>query len=394
MMHFVKRTWAQIDLDAAACNFSEIRRAVGECAIVAVIKADAYGHGAVRMARLYDSLGVDRFAVSNVEEAAELRRAGLRQPILILGYTPVEEVSALGRYDVIQSVFDITYAERLSEAALRAGTEVKISLKLDSGMGRIGFDCRSGETLEQTVGLAVRAARLPGFLCDGAFTHFASSDGDNDPDGSFTTEQYLRFVRAVEAIRAAGVRLPFVHCCNSAAAMQRREMHADGVRMGIALYGLTPNPGLAFMKSFRPVLSFYSTVSMVKCIRAGETVSYGRTFTALRNMKVATVSAGYADGYPRALSGKGRVLIHGAYAPVIGRICMDQFVVDVSDIAGVKEGDRVTLIGRDGENSVPAEEVAALAGTINYEIVCGIGYRVPRVYIQNGKVEGILDRLA
>ena len=187
--------------------------------------------------------------------------------------------------------------------------------------------------------------------------------------------------------------LPFVHCCNSAGAMLQTKMHMDGVRAGIILYGLTPGPGLEFMQDFQPVLSFYSTVSMVKHIRAGETISYGRTFTASQDMTVATVSVGYADGYPRALSNRGRVLIHGMFAPVVGRVCMDQLVVDVSAVPGVKTGDRVTLIGRDGENCIPTEELAVRSGTINYEIVCGIGYRVPRVYIRNGKIESVLDRL-
>lgn len=393
MTHFIKRTWAEIDLDAAAHNFSVIRRAAGERAVVAVVKADAYGHGAARMARLYDALGVERFAVSNIEEAAELRRAGLRQPILILGYTPAEEAAALHKYDAIQALLDMAYAKKLSAAALRAGVEVKISLKLDSGMGRIGFDCRSETALPETVRLAAEAARLPGLLCDGAFTHFAAADRDSDPDGVFTAGQRARFFEAVEGIRAAGVRLPFVHCCNSAGTMLQTEKPGDGVRAGIILYGLTPSPGLEFIKDFRPVLSLYSTVSMVKTIRAGESVSYGRTFTAEREMTVATVSAGYADGYPRALSNKGRVLIRGRFASVIGRVCMDQFVVDVSAIPGVEEGDRVTLIGREGENAVPVEEIAALTGTINYEVVCDIGYRVPRIYMQNGEVESVLDHL-
>ena len=175
--------------------------------------------------------------------------------------------------------------------------------------------------------------------------------------------------------------------------MLQTKMHMDGVRAGIILYGLTPGPGLEFMQDFQPVLSFYSTVSMVKHIRAGETISYGRTFTASQDMTVATVSVGYADGYPRALSNRGRVLIHGMFAPVVGRVCMDQLVVDVSAVPGVKTGDRVTLIGRDGENCIPTEELAVRSGTINYEIVCGIGYRVPRVYIRNGKIESVLDRL-
>lgn len=393
MTHFVKRTWAEIDLDAAAHNFDIIKEAAAGGPVIAVIKADAYGHGAKRMAELYVEMGAAGFAVSNIEEAIELRRDGIRLPILILGYTPVEEAADLVKYDILQAVFSREYAQKLSASAVAWHFSIKMHLKLDTGMGRIGFNCRSAAAVDAGVQEAVYAARLPGLRCEGAFTHFATADRDNDPDGVFTAAQYDRFSAAVAKIEAAGVPLPVCHCCNSAATMLHADKHLNGMRAGIILYGLTPNPGLEFIDRFQPVMSLKSTVSMVKRIHAGETVSYGRTFAAAEDMDVATVSIGYADGYPRTASNKGRVLIHGRYAPVVGRVCMDQLIVDVSGIPDVREGDVVTMFGTDGGFNISAEEVAGYADTINYETVCDVGLRVPRVYLKGGSVESVLNRL-
>lgn len=390
---FLKRTWAEIDIDAAAHNFNIILKNAGDASVIAVIKADAYGHGAVRMAKLYEEMGAAGFAVSNLEEGIELRRAGIALPIIILGYTPPAAAAKLSRYDIEQAVFSDEFAEKLSEACVCDNVSVKIHLKLDTGMGRIGFDCRSDESVEFGAKSAARAAKLPGLIPTGVFTHFSSADRDSDPDGSFTNGQYRRFDLAVKYTRDEGVEIKTAHCCNSAGLMLHSDKHMDAMRAGIILYGLTPNKGLEFINEFKPVMSFKSTVSMVKNIKKGEFVSYGRTFTADSDMRVATVAVGYADGYPRAASNKGRVLIKGEFARIIGRVCMDQLVVDVSHIDGVREGDTVTLFGRDGENVIPAEEIADIVGTINYETVCDIGYRVPRVYIKDGAVESVLDRL-
>lgn len=393
MPHFVKRAWAEIDLDAAAHNFEIIKQTAAGKTVVAVIKADAYGHGAVRLAQLYESLGAGRFAVSNIDEASELRNNGIGLPIIILGYTPVSEVAELAKLDIIQAVFSKEYAEKLSGECRRLGISIKVDIKLDTGMGRIGFNCRSMDAVKISAVEAAACAKLPGFIVDGAFIHFAAADRDSDPDASFTRAQYKRFITATELIKSHGVELPFCHCCNSAGTMLHEQMHLDGMRVGIILYGLTPNPGLEFIDKFRPVMSFRSSVSMIKKIFPGETISYGRTFTAEREMTVATVSVGYADGYPRSASNKGRVIVRGGFAPIVGRVCMDQLIVDVTDIAGVCEGDTVTLFGTDGAISIPTEEVAAYSGTINYETVCGVGSRVPRVYIKDGKIESVLNRL-
>lgn len=393
MTDYLKRTWAQIDLDAATHNFKQILRTADGTPVIAVVKADAYGHGAVRMSKLYAQLGAAALAVSNIEEGIELRRHELRLPILILGYTPPEEAARLAAYDIEQAVFSCEFAKALSDAAVGAGVHVKIHLKLDTGMGRIGFDCRQSDRLQEAAQLAAQAARLPGLISRGAFTHFSTADRDSDPNGEFTAAQYERFATATALIRAKGVALPVCHCCNSAGLMLHADKHMDAMRAGIILYGLTPNAGLAFIDDFKPVMELKSTVSMVKTLKAGDYVSYGRTFQAPHDCVVATVAVGYADGYPRVASGKGRVLIHGQFAPILGRVCMDQMMIDVTDIENVQMGDTVTLFGRDGDRQLPAEELAKLAGTINYETVCDVGPRVPRVYIQGGKIEHVLNRL-
>lgn len=389
----MKRTWAEIDLDAALHNFTVIKNQAGRSGVMAVVKADACGHGARVLSRLYEDNGADAFAVSNLEEGVQLRRWGISKPILVLGYTPPEEAWTLAAENIAQALFSAEYAERLSRFASEAGVTVRVHIKVDTGMGRLGFDCRREEHIAASAQKAAQAVRLPGLTAEGIFTHFASADRDGDPDDSFTAGQYARFRAAAEAVEAAGVPLPYKHCCNSAGLMLHPDMGLDLVRPGIILHGLTPSPGLPFMDRFKPTLSLKSTVSFVKPLEAGDTVSYGRTYKAERPMTAATVAIGYADGYPRLLSGRGRVLLRGRSAPIIGRVCMDQLVVDVTAIPGVKEGDVVTLIGRDGAERLPAEEIAGLAGTINYETMCNISRRVPRVYLKGGRVVEVENHL-
>ena len=390
---YMKRTWAEVDLDAALHNFTVIKEQAGGSKVMAVVKADACGHGARMLSRLYDENGADAFAVSNLEEGVQLRRWGIGKPILVLGYTPPEEAGALAAADIAQALFSSEYAARLSRFASEAGVTVKVHIKVDTGMGRLGFDCRREEHIAAAAEEAAAAVRLPGLLAEGIFTHFASADLDGDPDGSFTASQYARFRAAADAVEAAGICLPYKHCCNSAGLMLHPEMGMDYVRPGIILHGLTPSPGLPFMDRFKPTLSLKSTVSFVKPLAAGDTVSYGRTYKAERPILAATVAIGYADGYPRLLSGRGRALIRGKSAPIIGRVCMDQMVVDVTGIPGVKEGDVVTLIGRDGDENLPVEEISGLCGTINYETMCDISRRVPRVYISGGQVVEVENHL-
>ena len=375
-MDFLHRTWAEIDIKALVHNFECIKKLSEKSKLMPVVKADAYGHSVCDIAPVLQKLGAASFAVSNIDEAITLRKCGITLPILILGYTPAEQAFNLAQNDITQSVFSSEYAEALSQQALKANVTVKIHIKLDTGMGRIGFDCRN----EQLSGIcdAVSAARMDGFLFDGIFTHFASSDRDKQTEDGFTDEQYSRFSSAISHFCAEGLSPNEVHCCNSAAVCFDADKHSDICRPGIILYGLTPADGLKLPCEFIPVMTLKSVVSMVKDIKPGETINYGRTFKADKKMRVATISAGYADGYPRLLSNCGEVIVSGKRAPVIGRVCMDQFSIDVSHIPNVKQGDEVILFGKE----LPVEELAALCGTINYEIVCGISSRVPRVIIE------------
>lgn len=375
ILEFLHRTWAEIDIEALLHNFKIIKETAGNSRLMAVVKADAYGHSARDIAPVLETAGADSFAVSNIDEALALREYGIKRPILILGYTPVAMAGELYRNSISQCVYSSEYAAALSEKASEYGINLKIHIKLDTGMGRLGFDCRGGS--DGGIKAAAAAAKLPGFLLEGIFTHFADSDRDTENDDGFTDLQYRRFSAACKYFKSEGLTPEYCHCCNSAALLNDYEKHSDICRPGIILYGLSPS-GIPDER-FIPVMTVKSVVSMVKQIKKGATVSYGRTFTAPRDMKIATIAAGYADGYPRALSNKGFVLINGRRAPVIGRICMDQMSVDVSDIADVKQGDEIILFGRE----LRAETLADLCGTINYEIVCGISKRVPRIILKS-----------
>ena len=374
-MDFLHRTWAEIDLDALVHNFYIIKKEATGAKLMAVVKADAYGHSVRIVAPILEQHGADAFAVSNIEEAITLRGCGITRPILILGYTPVSMAAQLYLNDISQCVYSPEYAAALSKRACADGVKVKVHIKLDTGMSRLGFDCRD----EKLSGIeeAVTAARLKGFVFEGIFTHFAVSDRTETSEDGFTDKQYFRFCTAAERFEKAGLRPKYRHCCNSAAFCLDSDKHFDMCRPGIILYGLTPSSDLKLKEAFVPVMTVKSVVSMVKTIKKGDTVSYGRTFTAEKEMKIATVTAGYADGYPRLLSNKGYVLINGKRANIIGRVCMDQMSVDVSDIEDVKQGDEVILFGK----TLPVEELADMCGTINYEIICGISPRVPRITV-------------
>jgi len=368
-MEKMGHTWAEIDMDALTGNFQTIRECCSQ-KIYAVIKADAYGHGAVPVARALDAQGADGFAVATLEEAIELRENGIEKPVLILGFTPPEAADQLVQYDVMQCIYSLDFAKALNDNAKRG--RVKGHLKLDTGMGRIGFDCRSEETpgIEE----AKQVLLLENLDMVGVFMHFAEAD---TPTGEeFTKKQYRLFLNAVEKLEETGHRFAEKHCRNSAGTLLLPEEKTDAVRAGIVLYGLTPSTDIALPEGFLPVMSLYSRVSLVKTVAPGETVSYGRTYTAPETRKIATVTARYADGVPRLISNRGCVLIRGQRANIVGRVCMDQFCVDVTDIADVRMGDVVTVFGP----GLPVEEVAAAAETIHYEVICGIPKRVPRIY--------------
>lgn len=371
--NYLRRTWAEIDLKALTDNYAAVRK-LSRRKVYAVIKADAYGHGAVAVATALEQQDADGYAVSNLAEAEKLRSAGIQKPVLVLGYTPPDCAERLARGKIAQCVFSWEYANALDAQARQAGVVVEAHLKLDTGMGRIGFDFRNADDFDLEGALEV--LKLPNLNTVGVFMHFAVADSVDEAHVAFTRDQYLRFWKAVEALEQVH---PFRerHCCNSAGTLCLQAEPGDIVRAGIILYGLTPSDEVALPDSIRPVMSLYSVVSMVKTIRQDETVSYGRTYTAPGIRRIATVCAGYADGVPRLLSNRGSVLIRGRRAPIVGRVCMDQFCVDVTDIPDVAMGDAVTIFGP----GLPVEEVADAAQTINYEIVCGITKRVPRVYI-------------
>lgn len=372
--NYLHRTWVEIDINAILNNLSVIKSICNK-KVYAVVKADAYGHGAVEVSRALEKNGADGFAVSNIVEAEELRQAGIKSPILILGYTPTELACRLAEGDITQCVFSKEYAVSLDNQARKSGVKINVHIKLDTGMGRIGFDCRTKELLG--INSAIEVLRLSNLNAEGVFTHFAVADGISNEDKDFTNEQYLRFKKAIALLEKTGHKFKVCHCGNSAATLSMEMENMDAIRAGIILYGLTPDPAFTLPKEFKPAMSMYSVVSSVKTVDAGQTVSYGRTYKTNMQRKIATVTAGYADGVPRLLSNNGFVLINGKCAPIVGRVCMDQFCVDVTEIENVNEGDTVTIFGKD----LPVEDVAREAQTINYEIICGISKRVPIVYI-------------
>ena len=372
-MNYLRRTWAEIDISALIHNLKLIKEFSCGSQIMAVVKANAYGHSVEDIAPVLEQNGADYFAVSNINEALQLRNIGIKKPVLILGYTPTETVEDLYKNDISQCVYSPEYAKELSRQAVSKGVNIKIHIKLDTGMSRLGFDCRS----ENLSGIndAIESAKLPNFIFEGIFTHFASADRDETQEDGFTDKQYSHFTAALNEFKKCGLEPQICHCCNSAALILDSDKHADICRPGIILYGLSPSNAESLKKDYQPVMTLKSVVSMVKTIKKGDTVSYGRTFKADKDMKIATVTAGYADGYPRILSNKAEVIIKGKRAPILGRICMDQMSVDVSHIEDVQMGDEVILFGKE----LSVNELADLSDTINYEIVCGISPRVPRI---------------
>ncbi len=378
------RIHAEINLDNICDNIKETRKIINKnTKIMGIIKADGYGHGAVPIAKVLDSL-VDAYGISIVEEGVELREAGITKPILILGYAPKEMYDIMIRYDIMPAVCDYDMAEKMSAKAVELGKTLKVHIKLDTGMSRIGF--RPGEDSVKTI---VAVSQLPNIEIDGIFSHFAKAD---EVDKSFSKEQFRVFMEMAEAIETAGVPLPIKHISNSAGIIELPEANLDMVRSGISTYGLYPSEDVQKERlPLKPAMSLYAYVTMVKELEAGVPVGYGGTYITTGKTKVATIPAGYGDGYPRALSNQGRVIIHGQYAPIIGRVCMDQFMVDVTHIDDVKTGDKAVLIGKEGEKEITLEEIGAMAASFNYEAACDVGKRVPRVYIYQGRMAGTCD---
>ncbi|WP_167957909.1 alanine racemase [Anaerosporobacter faecicola] len=378
------RVEARINLDAICNNIDEVRRNIDtNTKIMAVIKADGYGHGAVALAKALKDR-VDAYGVAIIEEGIELREAGMTKPILVLGFIPSQQYEKLVSYNIMPTIFGYDMAKQLSDVAVSLGKQVNVHIKVDTGMTRIGF-----KDNEESIQIIKKISELPNLRIDGLFTHFACAD---EADKASANKQLKRYLLFADKLEKEGVTIPVKHVSNSASIIDLPEANLDMVRSGISTYGMYPSDEVNKRRLLlKPAITLLSNVVFVKEVEAGVGISYNSTFTTSRNSMIATIPVGYGDGFPRQLSSKGRVLIHGKSAPIVGRICMDQFMVDVTDIPNVKEGDQVTLIGQDGNESITVEEVAALAGSFNYELVCDIGKRVPRVYYREGKKVGTAD---
>lgn len=364
-------TWAEIDVTAIEHNLDSIRRAAGSARIMAVVKANAYGHGVEQVSHTCQEWGVDYFGVASLEEALELRQAGITAPVLALGYLPETSAGIAVAANVTPCIFTADAALAFSKAAQAAGKKARVHIKIDTGMGRLGFKIH-----EESLEMVETIARLPGVEVEGILTHFADADG---PSEHFTLQQLGLFSDFVHELENRGIHIPVKHCANSAAIFRYPEAIFDMVRAGIVLYGLAPSRSMKAELDIIPAMTLKSQVSYVKELPAGYPVSYGRKYYCREATKVATVPIGYADGYNRLLSNRSWGVIKGKSVPLIGTVCMDQCMFDVTKVGGVKTGDEIILFGRP-EDGITADDLAEMIGTINYEIVCSLGVRVPRFY--------------
>ena len=379
------RVYATVNLDAVASNLRSMRDNLpASTLIMGSVKADGYGHGSVPVAKTIEPY-VFGYAVATIDEGIILRRHGINKTILILGVTHESRYEDLLRYDIRTAMFQYEKAKKLSDLALKQGKKAVVHLALDTGMSRIGMKADREHAKE-----AAAIAALEGIEVEGLFTHFARAD---ETDKSAYEEQYRRYKEFLGYLEELGVKIPIRHCSNSAGIIESLESnHMDMVRAGIAIYGMYPSDEVDHNSvKLTPAMEIKSCITYIKEIEAGTAVSYGGTFVADHTMKVATIPVGYGDGYVRSLSGKGDVLIHGKRAAILGRICMDQFMVDVTDIPDVQEDDEVTLLGSDGAECITMEELAEKSGGFHYEMICDIGKRIPRVYLKDGKVVGTKD---
>ncbi len=383
-MNNQSRAWAEIDLDAIAHNVQEIRRITNPHAeVMGVVKADAYGHGVREVANTLLENGVTRLAVSMADEAIELRQDGITAPLLVLGYTDPSRADDIIDYDITQTVFTHELARALSERAVQRNTKIKVHVKIDTGMGRVGF--LPGYSAVKDV---MEISKLPGLVIEGMFTHFAVADEDGEQD-AYTLNQFELFNHIATELSRVGIHIPVKHVANSAAIIRFPQMHLDMVRAGIILYGLHPSKVTDNGKiDLRPAMRFKARVTNVKTLEPGASVSYGRTYKTDSSSQIATVSIGYADGYLRAFSNRADMVIHHERCPVRGRVCMDQCMVDVSHMeSNVSIGDIVELFGE----NISVNELAEIANTINYELICLIGRRVPRIYYKDGCIYNVLN---
>lgn len=375
MISFRPRVVAEVSTDAIRHNYREIRRIVPkDTEIMGIVKADGYGHGGAEVAAILQEEGVNRLAVAIAKEGEELRLAGIKAPILVLGYTPPADIEGLIQNDLTQTVFSYEMAKYISHEAYKLGKTVNVHIKVDTGMGRIGF-----LSDPQSIQEVKMISELPNINVEGIFTHFSTADEEDD---EYTKDQWSRFLGFLKELHEIGIEIPIIHAANSAATISYNYTHLNVVRPGIILYGYYPSEYLEGHKvDLKPAMTLKTQVVHVKELPEGHYISYGKKYCTMHKTKIATIPIGYADGYSRRLSGKGRVLIRGQYAQVVGNICMDQFMVDVTHIPDISVGDEVVVFGKQGNLEVTVEELARLTDTINYEIMCMIGKRVPRRYI-------------
>lgn len=380
------RICAVVDLDAVEYNIQSIKENIKENSkICAVVKMDGYGHGAVQIAKILETKDyVWGCAVATPDEASVLRKNGISMPLLVLGCVFPEQIEEMIAEEIRLTVYTEEVAEEISGLAGKLGKKAYIHIKLDTGMSRLGF--MSGE---ESVEAVERISRMPGLIMEGLYTHFAKAD---ESDKRFTERQMEEFLHMKQRLLEVGIRFSYYHCSNSAGIIDIEEANMDFVRAGIAIYGLYPSEEVKKESvTLKPAMELVSHAAHVKWVPEGTPVSYGSTYVTKRRTKIATVPVGYGDGYPRSLSGKGYVLIHGKRAPVLGRVCMDQFMADVTDIPDVRFGDKVTLIGRDADEYLPVEILSDLSGRFNYEFVCNLGKRIPRTYLRHGEIVEQMD---
>lgn len=385
-MNTYSRVYAAVDLDALLHNMNEMKKLIREdTKIMAVIKTDGYGHGAIPIGKELEQLSyVWGYAVATVEEGVILRRNGLTKPILVLGATFPEQYETMARQDIRPNVFSIRLAEQMSDTLKNSGLTLRVHAKVDTGLSRLGFQVTEADAEE-----IAQISKLPHMILEGIFTHFAKSD---DIDKTMAEEQLAKFMKMKRMLKDRGVNPELIHAANSAAIIDLPDTSLDLVRAGISMYGMWPSDEVQKSRlELKPVLSLKSRIVFVKELAAGRTISYGATYTVAETAKIATVPVGYGDGYPRSLSNKGYVLVRGQRAPICGRICMDQFMVDVTHIPEIQEGDEVVLVGESGQEAITMEEIGQLSGRFNYEFACDLGKRIPRVYYKDNKVTETRD---
>lgn len=380
-MKTYSRVYAEINLDAILHNMEQMRKLLKEdTKIMGVIKTDGYGHGAVPIGKELEKLEYTwGYATATVEEAEILRRNGLKKPILVLGATFPEQYEAMADLELRVNVYSIGQAERMEEAAAKMKKKIIVHAKIDTGLSRLGF-----QVTEQAADEIARISKMPHIIMEGIFTHFAKSDAR---DKTMANQQLESFAKMKQMLEERQIEIPMIHCSNSAAIIDMPEANMNAVRAGISLYGMWPSDEVKKENiNLAPVMSLKSCIVFLKELEKGRVISYGATYETSKKQRIATIPIGYGDGYPRSLSNKGYVLIHGKKAPICGRICMDQFMVDVTDIPEAKEGDIVTLVGKDHGAEITMEEIGDLSGRFNYEFACDLGKRIPRVYAKNGEV--------